>query len=74
MSPSEFTLPAFLEGCILLSLGISQEHVSYETKMAGYFPGIYSPRHLNNNDFSWAHGHVAKDFISQFPLKLDVAM
>lgn len=38
MSPSEFTLLAVLGGCILLNLAISQENVSYETKMAVISP------------------------------------
>ena len=63
MSP-EFALPALLEfHCILLSLGSSQENVSHKKKMAGYFPSIYSLFHLNNKDFSWAQGPLAKEFI-----------
>lgn len=74
MSLSEFNFLAFLGGCILLSLGISQKNVSYETEMAAYFPSIYFPLHLNNKDLSWTHGHVTKEFTFQFPLKLGVAM
>ena len=53
MSPLEFTPPpAFLEGCILLTLDISQENVSYKMKMTGYFPNTYSLLHLKNKDSS----------------------
>lgn len=71
MSPSESALPALLKlRCILLSLGSGQKNVYSETKMAGYFLSIYFPILLNNEDFSWAQGHLAKEFISQFSLKL----
>lgn len=60
--------------CFLLSLGSSQKNVSYETKMACYFSSIYSALLLNNKHFSWAHGHLDKEFISQFTLKVAIAM
>lgn len=69
MSLSELSLLALLEGCILLSLNISQENVSYETKMAGYFSSIYSLFHLSNKDLSWAQGHLAR---VHFPVPFDV--
>lgn len=73
MSPSESAFPALLKlHYIMLSLGSSQKNVCYETKMAGYFLSIYFPILLNNEDFSWAQGHLAEEFISQFFLKLSI--